>query len=85
MSYTFWNTIFFFQICEQYAVNYTISLNATKSQLLYLSYLDKHQSDLLNLTMKYGNCRPYESKCLHLGTTIYTMLYRDNVIDVVNE
>ena len=27
----------------------------------------------------------YVSKCLHLGTTIYTMLYRDNVIDVVNE
>ena len=22
---------------------------------------------------------------MHLGTTIYTMLYRDNVIDVVNE
>ena len=28
---------------------------------------------------------PYVSKCLHLGTTIYTTLYRDNVIDVVNE
>ena len=28
---------------------------------------------------------PYVSKCLHLGTMIYTTLYRDNVIDVVNE
>ena len=27
----------------------------------------------------------YVSKCLHLGTTIYTTLYRDNIIDVVNE
>ena len=35
--------------------------------------------------MKDGNAIPYVSKCLHLGTTIYTTLYRDNVIDVVNE
>ena len=35
--------------------------------------------------MKDGNVIPYVSKCLHLGTTIYTTLYRDNVIDVVNE
>ena len=27
----------------------------------------------------------YVSKCLHLGTTIYTTLYRDSVIDVVND
>ena len=35
--------------------------------------------------MKYGNVIRYVSKCLHLVTTIYTTLYRDNVIDVVNE
>ena len=35
--------------------------------------------------MKDGNVIPYVSKCLHLGTTIYTTLYRDNVIDIVNE
>ena len=35
--------------------------------------------------MKDGNVIPYVSKCLHLGTTIYTPLNRDNVIDVVNE
>ena len=35
--------------------------------------------------MKDGNVIPYVSKCVHLGTTIYTTLYRDNVIDVVNE
>ena len=56
-----------------------------KSQLLYFSYLDKDHSDLLCLNMKDGNVIPYVSKCLHLGTTIYTMLYRDNVINVVNE
>ena len=62
-----------------------ITFNATKSQLLYFSYLGKDHSDLLNLTMKDGNVIPYVSKCLHLGTTIYTTLYRDNVIGVVNE
>ena len=35
--------------------------------------------------MKDGNVIPYVSKCLHLGTTIHTTLYSDNVIDVVNE
>ena len=35
--------------------------------------------------MKDGNVIPYVSKCLHLGTTIYILLYRDNIIDVVNE
>ena len=73
------------QICEEYAFNYKITFNATKSKLLYFSYLDKEHSELLSLTMKDGNVIPYVSKCLHLGTTIYTTLYRDNVIDVVNE
>ena len=73
-------------LCEEYAFNYKINSNATKSQLLYFSCLDKDHSDLLSLTMKDGNVIPYVSKCLHLGTTIiYTTLYRDNVIDVVNE
>ena len=50
------------QICEKYAFNYKITFNATKSQLLYFSYLDKDYSDLLNLTMKDGNVIPYLSK-----------------------
>ena len=61
-------------ICEEYAFNYKITFNATKSQLLYFSYLGKDHSDLLSLTMKDGNVIPYVSKCLHLGTTIYTTL-----------
>ena len=73
------------QICEEYVFNYKITFNATKSQLLYFGYLGKDHSDLLSLIMKNGNVIPYVSKCLHLGTTIYTTLYRDNVIDVVNE
>ena len=85
MSYPFWNTKKMLQICEEYAFNYKITFNATKSQLLYFSYLNKDHSDLLSLTMKDGNVIPYVSKWLHLGTTIYTTLYRDNVIDVVNE
>ena len=73
-------------ICEAYAFNYKIVFNATKSQLLYFSYLNKDHSYLLNLIMKYGNLIPYMSNCLHLGTTIYIHLYyRDNVIDVGNE
>ena len=72
-------------ICEEYALNYKITFNATKSQLLYFSYLGKDHSNLLSLTMKDGNVIPYVSKCLHLSTTIYTTLYRDYVIDVVNE
>ena len=57
-------------ICEEYALNYKITFNATKSQLLYFSYLGKDHSDLLSLIMKDGNVIPYVSKCLHLGTTI---------------
>ena len=53
-------------ICEEYAFNYKITFNATKSQLLYFSCLDKDHSDLLSLTMKDGNVIPYVSKCLHL-------------------
>ena len=75
----------FLQICEEYAFNYKITFNAAKSQLLYFSYLDKDHSDLLNLIVKDGNVIPYVSKCLHLGITIYTTLYRDTVIGVVNE
>ena len=64
------------QICEEYAFNYKITFNATKSQLLYFSYLDKDHSDLLSVTMKDGNVIPlYVSKCLHLGTTIYTTIF----------
>ena len=73
------------QICEEYAFNYKITFNATKCQLLYFRYLDKDHSDLLSFTMKDRNVIPYVNKCLHLGATIYTALYRDNVIDVINE
>ena len=65
---------------QEYAFNCKITFNATKSQLLYFSYLDKDHSDLLSLTMKDGNVIPYVSNCLHLGTTIYTTLYRDDII-----
>ena len=57
------------QICEEYAFNYKITFNATKSQLLFYSYLDKDHSDLLSLTMKDENVIPYVSKCLHLDST----------------
>ena len=74
------------QISEEYAFNYKITLNATKSQFLYFSYLDNDYNDLLNLTMRDGNVILYRSKYLHLGTTIYTTLYyKYNVLDVVNE
>ena len=69
------------QICVEYAFNYKITFNATKSQLWYFSYVDKDHRDLLKLTMKDRNVIPY----VNLGTTIYTTLYRDSVIDVVNE
>ena len=68
------------QICEEYAFNYKITFNAIKILLFR-----KDHSDLLNLTMKDGSVIPYVSKCLHICTTIYTTLYRDNVIDVINE
>ena len=70
-------------MCEEYAFNYKITLIVTKSQLLFFSYLDNYHSELLNLTMKNGNLMPYVSKCMHLVTTIYTHLNRDNVIDFV--
>ena len=35
----------FLQICEEYAFNYKITVNATKSLLLYFSYLDKGHND----------------------------------------
>ena len=55
MSYPLCNTNKMLQIFEEYALNYKITFNETKSQLLYFSYLDKDHSDLLNLTMK-GKC-----------------------------
>ena len=57
------------QICEEYAFNYKITCNATKSQLLYFSYLDKDHSYLLSFTMKDRNVIPYVSKCLVLQYT----------------
>ena len=54
-------------ICEEYA------FNATKSQLFYLSYLDKDHSDLLNLTMKDGNMIPYVSKSVNLESWYYNI------------
>ena len=69
---------------NEYDFNYKITINASKTQLLYFSYLDTNHSDLLKLTIKDGNVIPYVSKCLHLGTTIYTTLCK-YVIDVVNE
>ena len=59
------------QICEEYAFNYKITFNATKSQLLYFSYLDKDHSDVLSSTIKDGNVIPYVSKCLYLDTQHY--------------
>ena len=55
MSYSFWNTKKMLQICEEYNFNYTITFNAIKSKLLYFSYLDEDNSDLLSLTMKDNN------------------------------
>ena len=71
-----YNTIL--RICE-YAFNYKIAFNATKSQLLFFSYLDKDHSDLLSLTMKDGNATPYVSKCLHLGTTIICHIIHNSI------
>ena len=38
-----------------------MTFNDTKSELLYLGYLDKDQSDLINMTMRDGNVIPYVS------------------------
>ena len=70
MSYPFWTTKTYYRYLKSMPLITKLPL-----MLLKVSYLVIDHSDLLNLTMKDGNVIPYVSKCLDLGTTIYTMLY----------
>ena len=84
MSHTFWNTIKCYRYVKSMPLIFSNAFNAIESQLWYFSYLDKDNSDLINLTTKDGYVY-HMCKCVYLGTTICTQLYRDHVIYAVNE
>ena len=58
------------KICELYANNYDIILNAKKSQLLYFGCNSSIIPDTANLVMQNGQSIQYVDKCSHLGNDL---------------
>ena len=56
-------------ICEDYAKDYNILFNASKSKLMYFGKNDVNCHDVL--FMSNGSKIDYVQQCVHLGTTIF--------------
>ncbi len=72
-------------MCEDYACKFKIKFNASKSQLLFFSCKGEMTDNFCTLKMRDGNSIPYVNKCVHLGTTLYTDLYRTNIESAVHD
>ena len=66
------------KICENYALKHKISLNASKSQLLYFPSHTASASKDFMLKMKSGQVIPYTDTCNYFGNTICS--HDENVI-----
>ena len=70
-------------ICEDYAKNYNILFNASKSKLMYFGKNDVNCHDLL--FMSNGSKIDYVKQCVHLGATIFSDISIKNIDNAVND
>ena len=70
-------------ICEDYAKDYNILFNDSKSKLMYFGKNDVNCHDFL--FMSNGSKIDYVKQCVHLGTTIFSDIYIKNIDNAVND
>ena len=70
-------------ICEDYAKDYNILFNASKSKLMYFGKNDVNFHDLL--FMSNGSKIDYVKQCVTLGTTIFSDISIKNIDSAVND
>ena len=70
-------------VCEDYAKEYNILYNASKSKLMHFgkNYFDAQHV----LHMSNGSKIDYVEQCVHLGTTLYSDISIRNINNAVND
>ena len=70
-------------VCEDYAEEYNISFNASKSKLMHFgkNYFDAQHV----LHMSNGSKIDYVEQYVHLGTTLYSDISIKNINNAVND
>ena len=70
-------------VCEDYAKEYNILFNASKSKLMHFrkNYCDAQHV----LHMSNGSKIDYVEQCVHLGTTLYSDISIRNINNAVND
>ena len=72
-------------VCEDYAKEYNILFNASKSRLIHFgnNYFDAQH--VLHTCMSNGSNIDYVDQCVHLGTTLYSDISIRNINNAVND
>ena len=70
-------------VCEDFANEYNILSNASKSKLMY--YGKKYFDGQHALHMSNGSKIDYVEQCVHLGTTLYSDISIRNINNAVND
>ena len=70
-------------VCEDFAKEYIILFDASKSKLMYFgeNYLDGQHA----LHMSNGSKIDYVEQCVHLGTTLYSDISIRNINNAAND
>ena len=70
-------------VCEDFAKDYNILLNASKSKLMYFGKDNLNCENLL--CMSNGSSIEFDEQYLHLGTKIYSDIYEKNIDSATND
>ena len=70
-------------VCENFAKDYNILFNASKSKLMYFGKDNLNCENLLY--MSNGSSIEFVEQCVHLGTKIYSDISKKNIDNATND
>ena len=70
-------------VCEDFAKDYNILFNASKSKLMYFGKNNLNCENLL--CMSNGSSIEFVEQCVHLGTKIYSDISKKNIDNATND
>ena len=78
-------TIYLLNVCEDYAKEYNILFNASKSKLMHFGWIILMHSMFYIIITSNGSKIDYVEQCVHLGTTLYSDISIRNINNAVND
>ena len=70
-------------VCEDFATDYNILFNSSKSKLMYFGKDNLNCENLL--CMSNGSSIEFVEQCVHLGTKIYSDISKKNIDNTTND